>query len=215
MSFFDTVNHLFLATLPGYTPPGAAPPAHPTLTLSDLDARLRCFIVGDYHQRPHGGTGEPPQARWEAGGFLPQVPETLEQLDLLLLTVARARRVQRDAIHFAGLRFTDPTLAAYVGEDVMIRYDPRDMAEIRVFHAGLFLCRAVCQDLAGQTVGFKEVLRARNERRRSLRTDLSDRAQVVEAFLSVHQEEVSPTDPAPSPPAGPHLKRYYNRLIAE
>jgi putative transposase len=206
--FFDTVNHLFLATLPGYTPPGTAPPAHPTLTLSDLDARLRRFIVGDYHPRPHGETGEPPQVRWEAGGFLPQLPETLEQLDLLLLTVAKARRVQRDGIHVAGLRFSDPTLAAYVGEDVMIRYDPRDMAEIRVFHDGLFLCCAVCQDLAGQTVGFKEVIQARNERRRSLLMDLSDRARVVEMFLSVHQEE-APTDPAP-PPAAPHLKRYYN-----
>ena len=207
--FFGTVNHLFLATLPGYTPPGTAPPDQPTLTLSDLDARLRRFIVGDYHQRPHGETGEPPQARWEAGGFLPHLPESLEQLDLLLLTVARARRVQRDGIHFAGLRFSDPTLAAYVGEDVMIRYDPRDMAEIRVFHDGLFLCRAVCQDLAGQTVGFKEVIQARNERRRSLRKDLSDRARVVETFLSVHQEEAS-TAPEPTPPATPHLKRYYN-----
>jgi len=207
--FFGAINDLFLATLPGYTPPGTPPPAHPALTLSDLDARLRRFIVDDYHHRPHGETGEPPQARWEASGFLPQLPETLEQLDLLLLTVARARRVQRDGIHVAGLRFSDPTLAAYVGEDVMIRYDPRDMAEIRVFHDACFLCRAVCQELAGETVGFKEVIQARNERRRSLRKKLSDREQVVETFLSVHQEE-APTDPEPMPPAGPHLKRYYN-----
>ena len=90
----------------------------------------------------------------------------------------------------------------------MIRYDPRDMAEIRVFHDGLFLCRAICQDLPGQTVGFKEVIQARNERRRSLRKDLSDRARVVETFLSVHQE--ASTAPEPTPPATPHLKRYYN-----
>jgi len=28
----------------------------------------------------------------------------------------------------------EPTLAAYVGASVTIRYDPRDLAEIRVFH---------------------------------------------------------------------------------
>ena len=32
----------------------------------------------------------------------------------------------------------------------MLRYDPRDMAEVRVFHEGRFLCRAVCQELAGR-----------------------------------------------------------------
>ena len=36
-----------------------------------------------------------PQARWEATGFLPRLPESLEQLDLLLLTVAKARQVRR------------------------------------------------------------------------------------------------------------------------
>jgi putative transposase len=32
------------------------------------------------------------------------------------------------------MRYLDLTLAAYVGESVIVRYDPRDMAEIRVFH---------------------------------------------------------------------------------
>ena len=126
------------------------------------DARLRAFLVDDYHHRPHGETRLPPQARWEAGGFLPRLPETLEQLDLLLLTVARARRVHRDGIHFAGLRYIDLTLAAYVGEAITVRYDPRDMAEIRVYHEDRFLCHAVCQELAGQTVELKDVLKARD-----------------------------------------------------
>ena len=53
------------------------------------------------------------------------MPESLEQLDLLLLTVAKGRRVQQDGIHFQGQRYLDTTLAAYVGEDVTIRYDPQ------------------------------------------------------------------------------------------
>ena len=65
-----------------------------------------------------------PQARWSANGFLPQLPVSLEQLDLLLLTVAKPRRVQQDGVRFQALRYIDPTLAAYVGEDVTIRYDP-------------------------------------------------------------------------------------------
>jgi len=43
--------------------------------------------------------------------------------------VAKPRMVHRDGIRFQGLRYLDPTLAAYVGEPVTIRYDPRDVGE--------------------------------------------------------------------------------------
>jgi Mu transposase, C-terminal len=76
------------------------------------------------------------------GGFLPRLPASLEHLDLLLLTVAQSRKVRQDGIHFPSLCCLDPTLAAYVGEQVIIRYDLRHMAEIRVFHQQRFLCRA-------------------------------------------------------------------------
>jgi putative transposase len=71
------------------------------------------------------------------------MPDSLEQLDLLLLTVAKPRKIHPDGIHFQGLRYLDPVLAAYVGDTVIIRYDPRDMAEIRVFTGTGFLCRAI------------------------------------------------------------------------
>jgi putative transposase len=52
------------------------------------------------------------------------MPESLEQLDLLLLTVVKPRRVQQDGIRSSCFRYIDPVLAAYVGESVTIRYDP-------------------------------------------------------------------------------------------
>ena len=125
--FFATVNQLFLCELPGYTPPGTAP-ATPALTAPELDERLHHFVVEVYHQRPHSETGLAPLVRWEAGGFLPRLPDALEQLDLLLLTAPKPRQVHQDGIHLHGLRYIDLTLAAYVGEDVIVRYDPRDMA---------------------------------------------------------------------------------------
>jgi hypothetical protein len=60
--------------------------------------------------------------------------------------------VRRDGIHFQGLRYIDATLAAYVGEAVTIRFDPRDVSEIRVFHQNRFLCRAVSPEYADRTV---------------------------------------------------------------
>ena len=142
-----------------------------------MAAELEQFLVDEYHNEPHTTTGFKPQERWTSGGFLPRMPESLEQLDLLLLTVPKTRRVHPDGIRFSGLRYIDPTLAAYVGEEVLLRYDPRDIAEVRVFHEGRFVCRAVCQELAGETVPLREVIRARERRRRELRRTIQDRRQ--------------------------------------
>ena len=80
------------------------------------------------------------------------MPESLEALDLLLIMVAKSRMVRRDGVHFQGLRYIDPTLAAYGGEPVTIRYDPRDIAEIRVFHRNRFLCRAINPEHQGDRI---------------------------------------------------------------
>lgn len=111
------------------------------------------------------------------------MPERLEDLDALLVQVAKSRRVHRDGVRFQGLRYLDPTLAAYVGEHVTVRYDPRDIAEIRVFHRGRFLCRAIDPDHAGQTVTLKDIQSARRAQRRALRTQINERVKRVTDFL--------------------------------
>jgi putative transposase len=219
--FFRTVNQMLLCGLPGYTPAGR-PTGKTLLTLSAFEAQLQEFILEQYHQRPHSETGVPPHVRWAAGGFLPRLPESLEQLDLLLLTVAKSRKVRQDGIHFQGFCYLDTTLAAYVGEPVIIRYDPRDMAEIRVFHDHRFLCRAICPELAGETIALREILQARTRRRKALRHTLQDRARTVEALLEAHRGD-HPVDASPvtNDPAItrekdrarediPKLKRYFN-----
>src|SRR5215813_5596429 len=219
--FFRTINQMLLCGLPGYTPAGR-PTGKTLLTLSAFEAHLQEFILEQYHQRPHSETGVPPHVRWAAGGFLPRLPESLEQLDLLLLTVAKSRKVRQDGIHFQGFCYLDTTLAAYVGEPVIIRYDPRDMAEIRIFHDHRFLCRAICAELAGDTIALRDIIQARNRRRRDLRHTLHERARTVEVLLEAHRGDVStdaparidsfdPTLEAPSERIEtPRLKRYFN-----
>ena len=114
-----------------------------------------------------------------------------------------------DGIRFSGLRYIDPTLAAYVGEEVLLRYDPRDVAEVRVFHEGRFVCRAVCQELAGETVPLREVVRARDRRRRELRRTIQERRQAVESLLEARRggaSEGTAGDPASSPSETKHTR---------
>lgn len=208
--FFNTVNQLLLARLPGYAPAGFALQVTPVLDLQGFTRTFEHFVLHEYHQTPHSATGMAPQARWSANGFLPQLPASLEQLDLLLLTVAKPRRVQQDGVRFQSLRYIDPTLAAYVGEDVTIRYDPRDMAEIRVYHQEHFLCRAVCQELAGETVSLKEIIRARRRRTRELHQQLAVRQSLIDQVVT----SSVPAMVRPAPAAGaqepppPTIKRY-------
>jgi putative transposase len=143
---------MFLCELDGYAPANGAVRGKPTLTLAQFDAKLRAFFLGVYHRREHAETKIPPIESWEENGFLPRMPESLEQLDLLLIRVAKMRQVRVDGIHFQNFRYISARLAAYVGETVTLRFDPRDMAEIRVFHEDRFLCQAICPELAGATV---------------------------------------------------------------
>jgi putative transposase len=210
--FFRSVDQLFLQDVPGYAPKGYQE-AEATLTLPDFEQRFRKWLLQDYHHRVHSETECLPKDRWEAGGFVPRMPASLEQLDLLLLTVAKTRRVQQDGIHFQSHRYMDINLAAFVKEDVLIRYDPADMAVIHVFYQDRFLCCAICQELSGQTVSLKEIEKARSERRKQVRAGLSSRATVVEQFIAIHQEE-TPIPRAqisePEPGGRPRLKGYIN-----
>ena len=93
---FGTINQMCLPSLPGYAPRGTADRAgQARLTLAELDAAIGTFIREVYNITPHSETGMPPQQRWEAAAFIPRMPDSLEQLDLLLLTVAKPRKIHR------------------------------------------------------------------------------------------------------------------------
>jgi len=210
--FFRSVNELFLQDLPGYCPAGYKG-AQASLTLAAFEEKFRAWLLTDYHQRVHSETKCMPSERWQRGGFVPRMPTSLEQLDLLLLTVRKTRRVQQDGIRFEGYRYMDITLAAYVKEEVVVRYDPADLAQIRIFYQDRFLCDAVSPDLSGQTVSLKEIKKARAQRRKQVQAGLSSRQAVVEQFLVIHQEEppaLPEREKKPEPVGRRPLKGYIN-----
>lgn len=204
--FFGTINTELLPDLPGHLTSGRPWPA-PALTLADLDTAISSFIA-DYNDRPHSELGTSPRAAWIADGWLPRMPDSLEDLDALLLTVAHPRTVRRDGIHFQGLRYVSPTLAGFVGRPVVIRYDPRDITEIRVFDHDDFLCRAVDQVHHGEKVSLKEVQAARNARRRDLRQGINERIAVV----ADHGRAPAPRPPRPRTSPASKLKVYEEDL---
>jgi putative transposase len=100
--FFRTVNSMFLCELDGFI---RRKRHKPTLSLERLEELFQSFLLETYPRRISVKGRLVPSERWEEGGFLPRMPESLEQLDLLLMQEVRARKVRRDGIHFHGLRY--------------------------------------------------------------------------------------------------------------
>ncbi|MBC7594109.1 MAG: DDE-type integrase/transposase/recombinase [Kineosporiaceae bacterium] len=184
--FYGTITTELLPHLPGHIPHGTngIPITPASLTLRQLDEILERFIVDEYNQRPHSQTKEPPAQRWDASGFIQRSPAHPDELDLLLLTAAATRKVQRDGIQFASTRYVSPVLAAYVGEHVTVRFNPRDAGEIRVYFDNDFLCRAIAPELASESVSLQELQAVRATRRRELKLQLRRRQSLADALPS-------------------------------
>lgn len=202
--FFGTINSELLTTLPGRIVHGRKWP-EATLALAELDDAMGQFIR-DYNDRSHSELGTSPKQAWIADGWMPRLPETLEALDGFLLDVARSRIVRRVDIHFQGLRYISPTLASYVGTAVTIRYDPRDVTEIRVYDRDVFVCTAVDPAHQSTTVSLKDIQAARNERRRELRAQINERIAVTPPHAA------APTSPKTTDRPRPRLRVYEEDL---
>ena len=196
--FFGTINTELLATLPGHLGPNHRSP-RPALDLPALDRAIGSFVT-TYNERPHRELGTSPRDAWIADGWLPRMPDTLDDLDGLLLTVPKNRVVQRDGIHFQGQRYLAPTLAPFVGRTVAIRYDPRDISEVRVYDHDSFICIAVDEAHPNLRLSLRDVETARRARRRELRRAINDRIPTT-----APREE--PRE-APPPRRRPRLRTY-------
>jgi putative transposase len=195
--FYGTITTELLPHPPGHIPHGThgTPVTAPALTLEQLDGILEQFIVTAYNARPHSQTHQIPVERWAESGFIPRAPAHPEDLDLLLLTATAPRKVQRDGIKFAATRYVSPVLAAYVGEHVTVRYNPRDVGEIRVYFNDAFLCRAIAPELAADSVSLKELQAARSQQRRNLKQQLRQRRSLADALPA----DTRYVPPAPAP----------------
>jgi putative transposase len=198
---FGTITTELLPELPGHVVKGG-PVSPPKLSLAQLDTAIGGFVAQTYNLRVHSETGQAPLDAWRSAGFLPRLPDSLEELDLLLVMHAKPRQVRRDGVRFQGLRYVAPTLAAFVGEAITIRYDPRDLSEIRVLHGDRFLCRAVSEAHAGEAVTLKDIEAARRARRSTLRAGINERIARVADLLPSRADpasRVAPVEPSRVP----------------
>jgi putative transposase len=134
--FFGTVRSQFLPEVEN---------AH-RATLDDLNASFHAWLELVYHHAVHAETEQPPRDRFQQN--LTQI--TLREADPVLLRQAflwrEKRTVTRTAtLSLQGNRYSvDPLLA---GQQVELRFDPFELAEVEVWQEGHFVAHAQVQKL--------------------------------------------------------------------
>lgn len=102
-------------------------------TLDELNAFLWAWLERHYTNRVHSQTGQSPIDRWEAGREHVRTITPEELADTFLWEEDRQVTKTGD-VQLAGNRY--PVPAEYVGQRVIVRYDPFDLAEVRVVLRG-------------------------------------------------------------------------------
>jgi putative transposase len=110
----------------------ADPARHPVTSLDELNDLLNHWVREVYHQRVHSGTGQSPQARWQAAG-----PAALPDAAVLreAFSWSAIRLVRKTAtVSLEGNEYSvDPFLT---GRKVELVFDPFDMTQLTAYRAG-------------------------------------------------------------------------------
>ena len=213
---FGTFNSEFFSTLPGYTTRELKPhlsqvKAEACLTLEQLEGLLVRYIVDNYNQQPDARVGRASRiGRWQSGRMAQASPMDERELDLLLMRQDRRRVYQGGHIRFANLIYQGEYLGGYVGEEVVLHYDPRDITRLYVYRAqgskDVFLTRAHAQNLETERLSLAEakaISRRLREGRQaitnqSVLAEVRDRLQFVDDVLAgkIAPAESEAQDPA-------------------
>jgi putative transposase len=197
--FFETMNQLLLCELPGYTPEDKAP-QKPGLTLEEFRRTFHEWLINEYMQRKNEDTGESPFLRWSQKLQVPRMPESLDSLHMLLMTISDGRLVRKDGIHTLNLRYINTELQhGYMRESVVVRYDPTDVSQIFVFHDNKFVCVAVCPEIANIKPTCHDIQTAKSSRKKHLRSRIS----TAQALVNLYSKDAA--RPIPPPPTAAEI----------
>jgi putative transposase len=195
---FGTFNTQFFSSLPGYVSSNVMDrspkaEAEACLTLLQLEQLLVRYIVDHYNRMIDARMGDQSRiGRWEAGRIAQLRLMGDRELDNCLMRRDRRVVYRSGYLQFASLTYQGEHLAAYAGESVIVRYDPRDITTIYIYclddSKEAFLTRAHAQGWETEVLSYKEAQAISQRRReagkaidnRSLLSEVRDRDRAIE-----------------------------------
>ncbi len=150
------------------------------------------YITGIFNKHPHTGVGMGGKSpdRVYAACLTEQRVATAEQLNLMMLRSTRMQKVGRDGVRLElfgqKLYFNSHELNFYhIGRKVYVRYDPDDLAEVRVYDdRDRFLCTAQQSGALGYFEDKEKVQEAVRENRQYMKAVKTWKEQNVKKAMN-------------------------------
>ena len=146
-TIFNQTNNEVLRNLPGYTGSNVQErdensEAHACLTFEELERELVQYFVDHYNQHHYPKIKIEPRfkvltrsERWQSG-LISDVNSVEERtLDICLLKQAHRKVQKYGTIQFENLIYTADCLNDYIGEEISLRYDPRNIVTLLAYTA--------------------------------------------------------------------------------
>ncbi len=207
------IERLFLSADQQFIPDVKSPKASP-LPIEQVDKLFRTWLINEYMVSPQIDLGDQaPLERWKADIKIPRMPNSAEELDLMLLHVGRQRKVQRDGIRFKTFRYFELELSKYVTQWISIRYDPADMSYINVYADGGLVCKAWCKELEGKETSLREIIKERAQRKKEVKAAVQARQLLAKQYLGqppAHPDKSAESSAKTEPPRR-IFKYFYER----
>lgn len=156
--FFRSLNEGLLCILPGYTVAegvtheSAMKRRQTLLTLPQLRQEIMTWVIDQFNQRRLDRTGRVAIELWQETARI-RMPESVEELDLLLLTSPKIRTVGRKGVRFTPKRgfrsvYWNDELIHHWKRQVRIAYNPDDLSSVILLDvvSGKRICEAWPRD---------------------------------------------------------------------
>lgn len=194
---FGTLNSQFFCTCPGYVSNKVGTRSKKAeteacMTLVEMERLLVRYVVDHYNQAIDARMSNQSRiGRWDAGriaqlklmGDSYACVKDDRDLDVCLMRKERRIVYRSGYIQFASLTYQGEHLAAYAGESVVIRYNPRDITTVLVYQIKnskeVFVTRAHAQGWETETLSYREA-QAISKRRRKAGKAIDNRAMLEE-----------------------------------
>jgi putative transposase len=186
---FGTLNSQFFCTCPGYVSNKVGTRSKKAeteacMTLVEMERLLVRYVVDHYNQAIDARMSNQSRiGRWDAGRIAQLKLMGDRDLDVCLMRKERRIVYRSGYIQFASLTYQGEHLAAYAGESVVIRYNPRDITTVLVYQIKnskeVFVTRAHAQGWETETLSYREA-QAISKRRRKAGKAIDNRSMLEE-----------------------------------
>lgn len=117
-------------------------------TLDELNRFFWGWLEEHYHHRVHGGTGQTPLERWEAGREFVRFATPADLAEVFLWEEERVVR-KTGTVSLSGNHYAAPS--HLIGERVVVRFDPFDLTRVKIAHHSAVVCESSPQELISRT----------------------------------------------------------------